>query len=637
MRHQTQDRPLLEVLGFLLSPAPLNLGQPLLKLYLLPAGRWGWSVQGLVALTMAFHLLNGLLAARVGRLLGLSRWVAGSAAAVYLCLFAHFHAVLWPTASQHVVAVFSVLGLLWLYLHAEKLAAAGDPGWKSWFRAALAAAAVASLGRSALLAPALMIVHLAVTSAKPEQRVARFDRWLPLFGLFMIYPAVMFSFVGDVILNETIVRWPAPPLVKMAGLLALGAAGLALLRQSLRLSGKSARWLGFGLAAGIWLILVLKDQRQVMLPYNGLVPWVGLWTSFLDPVRSALWTDSTEPYHYLMAQISPWSVGLSLLAAGVFLAGPVRKEKGLWLLPAWYGICLIHLLNHYGSFPARVPSRYFIYLSPVFAWVICATGWQAAEMLGKKAGWSKELRKMVWVAALAFLCVANLAAIRLELFRGRLANTYLAYEEVKAAQALSEEPADYAAAGLQKLENPEEGAHQKAAQAFRQGVQRRPFLLRYLLGGSRLSDVRWITGERGLREWIGEVASKHTEWDGSASEKGARTRRVMDQELLDYAVCLLGLSYIEQAAGREDWAGHWISQLYFFERDPERLRSWLESDVRVQQRRYLLDALDLLEDPLLFGDPLPWRKNDYGFGRFMARLIGGRDIRSGYDRMGVVP
>ena len=301
-RRHLEGRSAAGVARFLLSPAPINLGQPLLKAYLYPAAMWGWPVQNLMAVAMAFHLANGWLIADVGRRLGLTEGVSRSAGVVYLCLFAQFHAVFWPVASQHVVALFTILGVFWLYLR-------GSFGWM------LAAGAVASLGRSAFLAPVLIVAHGVATSKDSTERVRRFDRCLPLFLVYMVYPAAMLSFAGDIILNEAIVRMPAPPLMKMAALLALGGAALAAVRRMLLLKPAGARaLLWFGLA-GLWAVLFLKDHRQIFLPYNAWVPWTALWSSFLDPFRTALGTDTTEPYHYLTAQISLFSMGLSALGA----------------------------------------------------------------------------------------------------------------------------------------------------------------------------------------------------------------------------------------------------------------------------------------------------------------------------------
>jgi len=168
-------------------------------------------------------------------------------------------------------------------------------------------------------------------------------------------------------------------------------------------------------------------------------------------------------------------------------------------------------------------------------------------------------------------------------------------------------------------------------------VEQRPFLLRYLLGGCRLSDVRWMTGGRGVREWLDEVEWKYRNWSAAPVEKWEHIRGVMGQELLDYAVCLYGLSYIENRLGHKDQARRWFSQLYFLEKDPGRLRMWLETDERIRGRKSLSDYLETLKVPGMFGDPLPWQKDDYGFGRFMARLISGWDVRSRFDRMSVVP
>ncbi len=634
IRQHSEGRSLPEVLKFLISPAPITFGQPVMKIFLFPAAVWGWPVGALIAISVGIHCLNALLLAAVGRGLGLSAWVSGSAAIVYLSLFAHFHSVLWPPAAQHLVAISSILGILALYFKTEERVKADPPAWRGLFWLTLAAAAVSSLGRSLILLPLLILTHLLAVSRSPEERLSRFDRWLPLFGIFLVYPAVMVALVGDVILNDRIASLPVPPLVKLAGVLGLGIAGLAALRQLLRYrleeAGKWLVWAGIG--AG-WVVFALKDHRQLFLPYNGLVPWTALWASFLNPFQSALGTDSTQPYHYLTAQISLFSMGLSAGLGAIFLTYFAAKKKELWLLPVWYGACLVYVLSYYSSSPAQVPSRYFIYLSPVFAWVFCATGWWLLDNGGKRAGWSVSARRWAWGLGLAALCLANLLAIRLELFRGRLANTYLAYEEVRDARTGSEARDESIALGLRKLDGGEEGA----AEAFRQGVEERPFLLVYLLGSGRLSDVRWIAGERGLREWIDEVALKHTEWDGSRSEKGARILRQMDLELKDYAVCLLGLSVSERLRGRGDKARQWASQLFFLERDPARLRDWLGADERVRGRRQLSAALEELEEPGRFGNPLSWQKEDYGFGRFMVRLMGGPDIRSGYDRISVVP
>lgn len=634
MRQHLEGRSLPEVLKFLFSPAPLRLGQPLLKLFLFPAAAWGWPIGALVAMAAALHGLNALMVAGVGRRLGFSAWTSGSASVVYLCLFAHFHSVLWPPASQHLLAVTSILGILWLYLKTEERPGSGQPS-RGLFRMTLAAAAVSSLGRSAVLAPLLVLTHLLLISPDCKERLRRFDRWLPLFALFLIYPAISFSFVGDPIFNDKIAHLPGPDVIKMASLIGLGITALALLRAMLKRPPPAAWrwWLWAGVAAA-WAALVLRDHRQLLLPYNGLVPWTALWASFLDPFRSALGTDSTLPYHYLTAQISLLSLTLSVAGAVLFLKVFAAKEKGLRLLPVWYAVCLIYILNYYSSYPVRIPSRYFIYLSPVFAWVFCAAGWWLLDRAGERAGWSVSGRKWIWVLGLAALCLANLLAVRLELFRGRFANSYSAYTDLRPALGVGEESGHYAAAGFRKLELQDP---QGALEEFGKGVERRPFLLRYLLGDCRLSDARWITGGTGLRQWLQEVAIKYRSEGSEGIEEWERLRAAADRELLDYAVCIYGLAQSEDRLNRPGPARIWISQLRFLEPDAVRLKAWLESDARVRGWELRSRRLECLEDPNVFGDPLPWQKDDYGFGRFMVRLISGVDIRSQDDRMSVVP
>lgn len=635
MREHLEGRPLPQMLRFLLSPGPILLGQPLLKLYLLPAALWGWPVAALTGIAMGVHFLNGLLIAAVGRRLGLTGWVSGSAAVVYLSFFAHFHSILWSPAAQHLIAVSTILGMLWLYLKTEERLAAGDSRWRRFLRLTLAVGAVASLGRSAILAPLLILAHLFSVSAGAQERLQRFDRWLPLFVLSMVYPAVMFAFVGDVILNDTIVRLPIHPLAKLAALMGLGMAALGVLRMGLRSwrAAAGGRMLWGGIAV-IWVVLLLRDHRQILLPYNGLLPWTALWSSFLDPFQTALRIDSTEPYHYLLAQISPFSLGLSVVAAAFFLRTSARQGRGLWLLAVWYGICLVHLLNHYSSFPIRIPSRYFVYLSPLYAWVFCAVGWRLLEKGTAGVRGSLGVRRWVWGVGLTALCLTNLLAVRLAVFRGRMVNTYPAYEQMREKQVWEDLGGQVAAA----LSDLDRGDLEGARRAFRQGAERRPFLLRYLLGSCRLSDARWITGERGILEWVREVAWKNRGLELGPAERQKRQAigEAMEQALSDYAVCLVGLSYLEDQAGRKDSARGWLSQLYFLERHPDRLRVWLKAEERIRGRPGLCAYLEVLGDPAVFGNPLPWQKEDYGFGRFMARLIFGWDVRSGYDRQNVV-
>ena len=231
VRQYLAGQSLVGTLSFVFSPAPIMLGQPLLKGYLLLAGEWGWSIKALIGVAMAIHVANACWISGVGRLLGLSRWVSASASIVYLTFFAQFHSYLWPTASQHVVAIFTVLAVLWFYLKTEKWVESDHPAWRGLLLITLAAGAIASLGRSALLAPILILTHITLASKDPEQRLRRFDRWLPLFVLFMIYPALSLSFIGDLIINNAIVRMPGPAWVKMVGLVSAGLAGLGLLRS----------------------------------------------------------------------------------------------------------------------------------------------------------------------------------------------------------------------------------------------------------------------------------------------------------------------------------------------------------------------------------------------------------------------
>jgi len=167
---------------------------------------------------------------------------------------------------------------------------------------------------------------------------------------------------------------------------------------------------------------------------------------------------------------------------------------------------------------------------------------------------------------------------------------------------------------------------------FLRVLERRPFLLRYLLGECRFSDLRWITDGRGLREWMGAAKKQYQGRSSAQRVKWEHIRAVTNQELLDYAICLYGLSYLENRGGHREQARRLISHLYYLEPDPDRLRDWLLTDGRLSGRPELVRYLEVLRNPSIFNDPFPWQKDDYGFGRFMARLLFHWDVRSRFDR-----
>ena len=201
--------------------------------------------------------------------------------------------------------------------------------------------------------------------------------------------------------------------------------------------------------------------------------------------------------------------------------------------------------------------------------------------------------------------------------RGKLARDFASYRELKARQ-----PDPFTPLLQQGIAALREGRETEALDLLRRAARTRPFLLRYLLGSCRLSDLRWITDPRDLRGWIREI--------GAGRDRG--TLEGIQQEVSDYALCLFSLAHLERLAGHPEVSCAWVSQIRLLERNPQRAAWWIGRLPVVRRDRAMQESLARLEDPQCFRDPVPWRLEDYGFGRFLLRLWLGWDISMGPEK-----
>lgn len=462
----TEGKSAGEILRFILAPEPPALEPPVVKAFLLLAvPPIGLKIRHLVLISMLVHGANALLLWRVLLQFKLGRRIAFLAACFYFAGLAHFHAFLWPTAFQHLFAVFTLLVLLHFYLKTEERFQAGDSRWKRAYASTLATALLASMQRSALIGGILILADGIVCSRSREERAARYRRWFPLFALSLFYPAWILSSGADGILAGMVLHSGLPDRVKdlflpagathtpiqsalkyplffsvgLAALLGLGG----FLRWAWRWK-KGWKILLFFIAFLIFGGLVLRwfqDKRQLLFPYNALTPFVSTLVSFLWPVQTVFKMGTPEPAHQIIpAQVSLLGAGLSVLLLSFFWSGFVSRKRRLLLFFAWYGLCLVFLLRHpYTAFPVASPSRYFIYLSPGVGVVFSAAAVWGFSKLARALRLKAWVREGILIAFFTALCVSNLAAIRLAGWKGRLANTYYAYDDLRVARLLVED------------------------------------------------------------------------------------------------------------------------------------------------------------------------------------------------------
>lgn len=719
--HYIEGKGPLELFRFILSHSPKYFRPPVLKAFI-------WVIDDLFQLPFRFfpaagagmHLLNAGLLALLCLRLKLSKRVAAACGLIFLTLFLHFHAYLWLPASQHPYSITTLLALLCLFLATEQRVRESRP-WRGMYALTALAVLLGSLQHSGFIAlPVMLCCAWAAPGLTVPERGGLCLRWLPVWILFLVYPLWAMAFFGDNTAISAVAGIPVPPGMKFAVLMGMGTVLLLLFRRALGVRFLRSRGFWFSIALSGWFLFALWDSRQALLPYNGLVPLMTALGSFLDPFHAALQMDSADPYYYVPSAISVPVLLAVLFLGAVFLLGFVKRKRTLAIWGIWYLVVLFYLLIHkhvVSSMPFRTQSRYFLYVTPVFSVLFACGLVYGLTVLARRIGWGRPGRDRLLAGVLLALCVPNLFAIPLGLFRGRMVNTYFVYDDVRAASLIAadlrrrggsapvivQNPAplgfrkkwtqrvdsekiqfenlrrilrdrigrrrplelqrDLTDGGLsggalvyrlkdgqvfdpegrpldlfreevrQGLALLEQGREGEARERLGAAAQRRPFLVNYVMGpGGRLSDEEWVTGGMDLRDWLEWMGRRYRRWSIAPAVKWAAVSSLIRSELSDYMICLSALSILEERAGRPEKGKFRMSQICFIERDPEQAARFLLEDPRVAAGGPLREAVGRFSDPAWFSNPVPWRKNDYAFGRFLARSLFGLDLRSGWER-----
>ena len=715
--------------AFLMGPAPSYFAFPSHKLMLwllhvlgLPLGAWSWAAA-------LIHAANAFLLAWLCRMLGLSRrasWITGI---TYLSLFVHFHAIVWLPGSQHVLTLFTILGTLLLFLTTERRIRKGrEIGWT--YGLTLLFLVAASIQNAALLAPLLMAAYILAHPAPPRDRYARYLRWVPAFAAATLYPIGSHSFSYVKPLISVVAEVPLSPWLKASLLSAVVAGFLALGGVLLRAACISSRWgrririLMGGAGLSMVLFLVIRDSRQALLPYNALIPFITTLSSFLDPFGAALSIDSAMQYHYVAAGISPASCLLGVFLLAVFAAAVLRYKRRFLLFGVWYAAILLYLLLHRhvaSSMPFHLPSRYFMYVTPIACVLLCPAAVVLCLRLARRMGWRGWGVDAALVLLFAFFWVPNLLAARVALLRGRLAATYYIVDDLWAVQTIQEDlrrnrkdldpagttvavtgitpmaykrkwdwpvpaervqyrlfrqlaeetwrteapireilvnegPSAERGARLYRIKGDRlsgpDGLLDEFAVSFDAGVKalsqrryaeagkmleaaarRRPFLLNYILTPEgRLSDLSRVIAGADLNDWLTRLGYRDRRWSIAPSSKWEHVDRFIRSQCGDYRRCLLYLAYARWKEARYEESLFWLSRLRFLESDADWLAAGILQDPLLRGDPAAAPFLSGLADSLKRRDSLPWRKNDYAFGRWLARILLRWDIRSRWDQ-----
>ncbi|MDO8748065.1 MAG: hypothetical protein Q7J72_02985 [Candidatus Omnitrophota bacterium] len=450
----TEGFSLVKLAWYVLNPLHLWFEIPDVKIYtLVTLFLFGPLAKSFIYLAMLFHISCSILLYFLAKNLGLNSRVSFLSSLMYLMLFAHFHAYMWPMAFQHLIVVFFILSGLIFYLKTNNLISSQQK-YHGFFFLTLLVALLSSFCRlSILILPAMIMTHILVCSKDRKDMLRKYDIWLPLFFIYLFYPLLRIvsgdvrfgSFLRPVfsILNSkgiTFINFGNNNLIiNFFILLSIGILFIFLLRLFLRhqkrpmLSDRAKLLFLTTVFLAVMLAIASGNFGKILIPYNFIVPFMGMLNSFLFPLQSAMSIDSFRPYHFIPAGFSVFSILLFLFMAFIFAKAYILKQRQNAVLVTWYIFSLIYL---YLWNPTA--SRYFVYLSALFCLIFCSV----FDYLYAKITTlfrPKAFINFIMILIFAGLLMPNLAAIKIALYRGKTANNFYIYDYIKIADTVRED------------------------------------------------------------------------------------------------------------------------------------------------------------------------------------------------------
>lgn len=438
------------LIGYMLAPFPWYNEIASIKIQIVSlVALFGPLAPAFTSVSIIFHFFNSWLVCCLSKKLGLSSRVGFLASLIYLTLFAHFHAYKDPMAFQHVISVFFILLGLNFYLKTDRLIDSNDRDWLKFYISTLLINFAASFCLfSIALLPAMILTHILFCPKDDRVRLRKYDMWLPLFCIYLIYPLLPIAFghgriskIATPIINNStaltgfIHRLNIP--AKFSILFLLGLSCLFAFRGMLviyerydlrRFLKKAAITVSIAIAV---FLLIAGGPRRLLIPYNCLMAFVGMLASYLSPLQNALLIDSTLVWNHISLQLNSlyFLIGLGLLV--VFIKNFLLQKKPLLILATWYLGSMFWL---YGCNP--VLSRYLVYLSPIFSIIFAAGFVYLYTQLIRSFKISQALNEIILVLVFISFCIPNVFAINLALFRGKMVNAFCLYDYARAAELI---------------------------------------------------------------------------------------------------------------------------------------------------------------------------------------------------------
>lgn len=437
------------------NPRLTHSGEPLLNLFFFfILSCLGFQVKYFILASMLTHFSSCALLYCLIRKIGLDSYIAFFSALLYATIFIHFHSYFWPMPYQHLLIIFFTFLVLNLYLKTNEYIDRNSQ-WRIYFGLTLFVNFLASFCPIAILIlPAGIFVHIIFSAKDAQDRVRKYETWIPLFITYLGNPLIRLCYAGSPVfakylhlemhkVNSAIFF----PLIFSFGIVILFLFGLVL-RLGNRYNYRKIFRFFLATAISLYLILYLIfyfkkgalspfHVRRISLvdflsPYNFIRPFVGILVSFFTPFKVALAMNSAAAYYYIPLQDSIIGILLSLFLIVIFIKKFLLRYKGLIVFAVLY---ILALRNMWMMNP--IPSRYFIYITPAFVVIFTSGFLYSYNILIDKMRVEENVKKIILPLVFIFFCTTNIFAIKMALFRGRLANTFFIFDYLEIAESIN--------------------------------------------------------------------------------------------------------------------------------------------------------------------------------------------------------
>ncbi len=395
---------------------------------------FGLRLQYFIFVSLFLHLFNSLMLFNFLRTrLKISFDASFVAALIFLAFYGQFHVYVWPLAAHHLIAIFFIFTILNLYFCVEDKVASGGR-YRAVYGWTLAVSLLSSFLRLSILAvPVMIFAHLLLCAEDRRRVLEKYDRWLPLFIIFTLYPVWILISGKQAVLE--LVFEPFYELLEGRQNLPTALGGMSLcigilfvVREILRrVSSGQIKERAIKIIRWLLILIFLMSPQFLYLALRAL----------LNPLESALSENTLkrwQPIDFPVmngAAIAGIILLVTLLLFFIFYA--LRQNKHLIIFVVWY----IFLIPYLGSRPEFIYSRYLVFISPLLALMFALF---FVEFLPQQLpGQWRQRWRIGFYIFIFLLLTSNVLAIKLRLFRTTLVDYHWSYDYIKISRLIKQD------------------------------------------------------------------------------------------------------------------------------------------------------------------------------------------------------